>query len=207
MITTKPARWLALVAALCLAALCVVAGLHMTAKPSSQLSYYNQALAAYNAALQSTTPKEAVDNLDKAVKLFDQSIAAYESERRGSLKDKLTSPSPSAEYAALAHFHKGVALLLAAQVTKKKELVQQAMESFQDSLKINPGGPYKGVSPETAQRLTDEAMVVKYDLELLLKKHPGMNRQPGKGDGKGGPPQQAPGSKGNIPGHGDSDSI
>lgn len=180
-------------------------GLGINSHHSPQVVYYNQAMDAYNQAMQKGDSKA----LDKALNLFDQSLASYQSEAEKNGAYRIAYGTPSTETAALAQFHKGVLLLAKAQQTKKSSYVTDAVTAFVESLKLNPGEPYSGVSTEDAQRLNEEAMIVKYDLELLFKKHPEQKKQSqGQGNGPPKPAQPAPGSNpGNLPGHGNSDSI
>jgi hypothetical protein len=202
----KHRRVLLLVASVIAAVLLVGEGIRVNSWRSPQVVHYNEAMAAYKLAMQTGDPKE----IDRALALFDQSLSSYQDESAKNGVHRIVLGTPSTETAALAQFHKGVLLLAKAQATKKSAYVTDAVTSFVESLKLNPGEPYQGVSPEDAQRLNDEAMIVKYDLELLFKQHPEQQKQSqsGQGNGPPKPAQQAPGSNpGSQPGHGNNDSI
>ena len=202
-------RKLALVASLLAGAAMFFGGYQLVSYSAPQVTYYNEAMTAYQQAFLQTSAKAAYLKLDQATKLFDRSIAGYQSEATISGGHRLIYGSPSVEYAALAQFHKGVALLLEAQLSGNKDLVHQAADAFRDSLRLNPGGPYQGVSLTTANRLNEEALVVKHDLELLLRKHPSEARQPqpAKGQPKQAQPQAPNENPGNMPGHGNPNTI
>jgi len=162
---------------------------------SPQVAYYNQGIEALQAG-----------DVDAASLAFDKSIAAYKQALdRGPLERALL-PDPSLEYAALAQKQKAIVYIL-------QQKPEQAIASFKESLKLNPGDSYPpGVSRETAERLREEALVVKYDLELLYKKNPQQAQGEGKGkpqDGDGkGQPKPAPGNDpGKLPGKGNKDDI
>ena len=103
------------------------------------------------------------------------------------------------------HFNKGKALLQTRQGP-------QAVEAFKESLRLNPGNIYEGLSSQEIEQLKEEALVVKYDLELLFKSRPQLAQQQGRGQGKqkgnqkGN--QQVPGNEpGSQPGKGNRDDI
>ncbi len=172
---------------------------------SPQTAYYNAGLQAYQNG-----------DMLKAVQYFDRSIASYKAENNAGWLHRFIYPRPSLEYAAMANFHKGKALLQAKQG-------EQAVAALKESLRINPGDVYDDngqltelYSPFSAaerHRLREEAMQVQYDLEMLFKSRPDLAQQEGKGkDGKGKPGKQgakpAPGQEpGTQPGKGRPDDI
>ena len=174
-------------------------GVELSSWRSPQIELYNQAMAAYENG-----------DLDSAVKLFDSSIAAYEQElAEQDVIHNLIYGTPSRELAALANFQKGKSLLL-----MKK--VRPAIEAFMESLRLNPGDDYTalGVKTEDVQRMFDQALIVKYDLELLFRANQsqaqesdqGQPAQPAdKGDKPvpGSPQSGPPGGSGQGDGGGD----
>ena len=184
-----------------LAVIAIACGAWIGTVQSAQVGYYNQAMLLYK-----------LGNTDKAAQLLDKSLEAYDAERQAGWKDHLIFGRPSDEVAALAHFHKGVLLLMKAQKEKKPGIMGQAVDEFETSLKINPGSPYaNSVAGSDASRLNAEALVVKHDLDLLFQQHPEQQQGQGqgKGDGKGNQPgKQLPGNQpGNKPGHGGDDGL
>jgi len=167
---------------------------------SPQVTAYNRGTALYEQALTTGDP-EAVE---KAVKSFDQSLDAYRrAQNPGWLESKFLPP-PSTEYAAMAHAKKAILMLL----LQKPDL---AVREFKESLKLNTGDSYQGVTSAEANRLREQAYEVKYNLELLFKKNPSQAQKEGKGQGK---PGDKPGQKpqpgndpGKMPGKGNRDDI
>jgi tetratricopeptide (TPR) repeat protein len=164
-------------------------------------------VAWYNFALEKAANPQSAEDLEEALKAFDQSVKAYEMQSQAHWFEKLIYPEPSKEYAALAHFQKGKLYIMAQQP-------QKAVESFKESLKINPGNIYEGEPSAYAYQLSEQAKIVKYNLELLFKKSPSMANGEGKGKGKGKPkPGDQPADQGNQPqpgqeaGHGTRDDI
>lgn len=159
-----------------------------------QYDYYNVGLQAYEQG-----------DIKTAVEMFDRSMNQYKRESKAGWLHRFIYPAPSRELAAQAAFHKAKALLRARQA-------EPAVEAFKESLRLNPGNGYSGMSLSDAQRMEAEAMVVKYDLELLFKNQPQLAQ--GQGKGKGNKPGQPgdgkpvpgddPGSK---PGKGNKDDI
>lgn len=194
-----------LIAALLAGMMLVYSGNKLAGWVSPQTAYYNAGLTAYTNG-----------DMTKAVQYFDRSIAAYKAEIKAGWLHRFIYPRPSMEYAALANFHKGKALLQARQG-------EQAVAALKESVRINPGDVYDEngqvtalYSPFTAaerRRLREEAMQVQYDLEMLFKSRPDLAQQEGKGkDGKGKPGKQgakpAPGQEpGTQPGKGRPDDI
>jgi tetratricopeptide (TPR) repeat protein len=181
------------------ATLAIACGAWIGTVQSAQVGYYNQAMLLYK-----------LGNTDKASQLLDKSLEAYDAEKQAGWTDHLIFGRPSDEVAALAHFHKGVMLLMKAQKEQKPGIMGQAVDEFETSLKINPGSPYANSVPGShAGRLNAEAMTVKHDLDLLFQQHPEQQNGQGKGKGKGNQPgQQLPGNQpGNKPGHGGDDGL
>ncbi|GEM_PF-2857588 len=174
-----------------------------------QLVYYNEGVSAYRDAFANQDPVQ----LDNAITDFQESIAAYQSEsQRGGL-DRLLHGSPSAEVASLAYLHLAVAQLAEGAQNYDQKEISQAVESFKDAIRVNPGGPYnRGLSAAEVNRLEEESLPAKYDLELLYQQNPQQQQQQQTGNGKGRPGQQQPGqpqpqqapqqNPSNVPGHG-----
>ncbi len=187
-----------LVAALIAGVLLVDGGYRLSTYVDPQVAYYDLGIKAYQAG-----------DMAKAVRYFDMSIASYKAAQRDTWMHRFINPRPSLELAAMANFQKGKALLQAKQA-------EQAVEAFKESLRLNPGDLRGGLSADQALRLHEEAMVVKYDLELLFKSRPDLAAGQGKGQGQGQQGQgqgqqqgkQAPGQNpGSLPGKGRPDDI
>lgn len=176
-------------------------GLNLLLWPDSQVGFYNEGLQAYRTG-----------RAQEAVQLFDRSLAVYKQRSNDSWLERFVYPAPSREYASYAAFHKAKALLM---LKKGKP----AVEAFKESLRFNPGTGfeelpgYEHLSQDDVQRLTDQSLIVKYDLELLFKNNKQLAQGEGKGEGKPQPgdqdgkkqqPGQQPGDK---PGKGNKDAI
>lgn len=192
-------------ASLVVGALLIASAVQVITWQSPTTTYYNRGLAEYHDAMQNGDSQE----LDQAQAYFELSEQSYEAESHGGLLHRVFLGTPSTEVAAMAYFQEGMVLLAKAQATQQSSYVGDAVTAFEHSLTLNPGGPYQGVSTATADRMNSEAMVVKYDLELLFKKNPQQQQQKGQGQGKPGQPaQHAPNQDpGNMPGHGDNNQI
>jgi len=169
-------------------------GFKLSVWSDPQSYYYNQGLKLY-ASQQ--------DPL-KAAQLFDRSMAAYREAQNRDWIHRFLYPEPNTELAALAQFQKAKALLRA-------QKAKEAVDAFETSLVLNPGNGYSdSVSKTDAERMHEEAMVVKYDLEQLFKSQPQLAQQQGKGKGKGQgkQPQRVPGQDpNNSAGKGKSGQI
>lgn len=179
----------------------LLGGFRLMHETPPQYSDYNAAMEAYEE-----------HDVNKAIQLLEQSLADYEAQKDQPWYDNMIHGRPSDELAALAHFHKGVLLLVKAQSEKRPGLVGQAVEELEASLKLNPGAPYADrVHRLEAARMDGEALTVKHDLDLLFQQQPeqqGNGKGEGKGDGQPQPAQPAPGdSPGDKPGHGSDDGI
>lgn len=191
--STVSKRNLWMLAAMFAGILMLFYGFSLATWRSAQTDYYNVGLVAYEQG-----------DVKTAVEMFDRSLAHYKRDSREGWLHRFVYPAPSRELAALAAFHKAKALLRARQA-------EPAVEAFKESLRLNPGNGYTGMALSDAQRLEAQAMVVKYDLELLFKNQP----QLGKGQGKGQPkPGDQPGNNpvpgdnpGSKPGKGNKDDI
>ncbi|HEY9774579.1 MAG TPA: hypothetical protein V6C81_12320 [Planktothrix sp.] len=170
-------------------------GLGLAMWQSPQVYYYNLGVKLY-----------AGGDLPHAVQSFDRSLSAYKSSARNSTwLERFVYPKPDRELAALADFQKGKVLIRAQQG-------QPAVDALEESLMLNPGNGYgDDVSAPDAVRMHEEALVVKYDLELLFKNNPSLAQQQGKGKGKGKGDKgdkQVPGTEpGKQPGKGNRDDI
>lgn len=168
-------------------------GLGLAMWRDAQTTYYNVGLQAYKNG-----------DLPTAVMAFDRSVSIYKQGQRLTFFQKLVYPKPSAEIAAQADFQKAKALIRAQQLPA-------AVDAMKESLYINPGNGYVGVSYEDAERMHKQAMDVKYDLELLFKNNPELAKGQGKGkpkDGDGDGRNPVPGTNpGNKPGKGDRNDI
>jgi len=200
--TRKRNLWL--LAALFAGSLILAYGVALSFWQNTQYDSYNRGTALFTQALEARDEATAMAALTEAIQSFDQSIAAYKAESQGDWYHRFTYPKPDRELAALAYFHKAKALLF-------MQKGPQAVEAFKESLKLNPGNGYEGMSLEQAQRMFEQAMVVKYDLELLFKNNPSLAQQQGKGkpgQGQGEGNQQVPGTQpGTQPGKGNKDDI
>lgn len=187
-----------LVAALIAGVLLCWGGYKLATWQAPQVAYYNLALQAYQAG-----------DMPKAIQFFDRSIAAYKREQNATWLHRFIYPRPSKDYAAKAYFHKAKAHL-------QNRQAELAVAAFEDSLRLNPGDQLKGLLGDEALQLREDALVVKYDFELLLTarkdlaegqgKGKGKGNRPGQGqgEGEGEQPGQQPGSK---PGKGRPDDI
>ena len=178
---------------------CVIAGIlllaggyHLITWTSGQSEFYNLGIKAYGSG-----------HMPEAIQLFDKSIAGYRAETQANWLHRFVYPQPDRELAALACFQKAKAHL-------QNRQAELAVEAFKESLRLNPGDRIEGVAATDAVRLRDEALVVKYDLEMLFKSRPDIAQQQGKGKGNGNNPgdKPAPGSEPNSQsGKGNRDDI
>lgn len=146
-----------------------VGGLYLYSWRDAQVSLYNQGLAAYQS-----------DDLQTAIKFFDQSLGVYKSRQRSTWMERFVYPKPDKELAAQAAFQKAKSLLRANQV-------EPAVQAFTESLELNSGNLYLGreLSEKEFNTLKEAAFVVKYDVELLFNNNPEQAQKQGKGKGKG----------------------
>lgn len=188
----------------------LVAHKNLDAWRSPQESYYNQGLQLF---------KEG--KVDEALVAFDKSLDSYRAGNNRHGIDKILYPPPSTEWAALAESKKAILYIM-------KQKAELAVNSFKDSIKLNPGGEQfrdltsqqmlaleaevNRLTDQDIQRLDQQSMVVKHNLELLFRKNPSMAQgegKGGKGKGKGQPGNKpAPGQEpGNQSGRGNRDDI
>ncbi len=141
---------------------------------SAQVDLYNQAM-------------EALDRHDMpaTLKLLDASSVAYQAESNRGWLGKLVLPAPRKDIEARAQFHKGVALV---QSNKGKD----AINAFWQSLRVNPGNRYTGLTSEEAALWYNDALQAKANIEKLYRAGQGDGRAKGK-QGRQGQPQ--PGEK------------
>jgi len=186
-------RTMWLVVALLAGALLLGGGYQLLTWKSPQVANYNLGIKAYENG-----------DMPQAIQFFDKSIAAYRESTRASWTHRFIYPQPDKELAAMAYFQKGKAHL-------QNRQAELCVESFKESLRLNPGNLYLDqLSPQELSLLKEEALVVKYDLEMLFKSRPDQAQQQGKGKGKGkgNGNQQAPGNEpGSQPGKGNRDDI
>lgn len=159
---------------------------------SEQIDFYNAGIAAHQSG-----------NAQAAVEMFDRSLSAYQRTLRARWLERFVYPRPNTELAARASFHKGMALIQAQQA-------EPAMAALLLSLRLNPGAG-RGHYADDAARLSELALIVKYNLELLFHERPdlahnqGAGRRPGEGSGD---PQRVPGQNpGSMPGPGNRDEL
>ncbi len=190
---SKRRKLLVLAALTLIGALMLAGAQYLSTWQSPQVVTYNQGVQFY---LQG--------DADSALKAFDQSLDAYRRQSNAGWLERTFLPGPSRELAALANAHKAILML----VKQKPDL---AVLAFKESLKLNPGDQYEGLSPADAKRLHEQALTVKYNLELMFKKNPSQAQKEGKGQGKG---QGKPGNKpspgddpGKMPGKGNRNDI
>lgn len=186
-----------LVAAVLTGLVLLYAGRQLAGWPAPQVTYYNAGVTAYEQG-----------DMKNAVALFDRSLAAYKAEANASWLHRFTYPRPSAEYAALAHFHKGKALIQARQAELGVEAFKESIRAFDlaaDDEKLQPG---------QVKALREKQLIVQYDLEMLYKSRPdiaqgeGKGKGKGKGQGQGQDGKRAPGQDpGSQPGKGRPDDI
>jgi hypothetical protein len=146
-------------------------------------------------------------DLEHANQAFDLSVNLYKRGQRMTYLQRLVYPKPNAEIAALASFQKAKVMIRAQQLPA-------AVDAMKLSLMINPGDGYSGIALDDAQRLHEQAMVVKYDLELLFKNNESLAKAQGKGEPKKGDGDGPPGDKpvpgtdpSTKPGKGNRDDI
>lgn len=190
LLNKKRNRWL--LAGLIAGLFSLYYGLGLALWRSPQVEYYNLGMQAYTQG-----------DMQTAAKAFDRSFAAYRGSQDRTWLQRFVYPKPDPELAALAQFEKGKALI-------RLQQLPQAVDALKTSLKLNPGDGYAGMSVEDANRMHEEALNVKYDLELLFKNNPNLAQQEGKGKGNG----QQQGNKpvpgtdpGSQPGKGNKDDI
>ncbi len=143
-------------------------GVELSFWRSEQIETYNQGLTAYMGG-----------DAEAAIELFDRSIAAYEAElAQDDWLHRLVFGEPSRELAALANFQKGKALLMMQQT-------RPAIEALMEAIRLNPGNDYTylNVATEDVQRLYDQALIVKYDLEMLFQSNRTQAQQSQQGQG------------------------
>lgn len=187
-------RNLGLLAATLAGILMLYFGFTLATWRSEQVDYYNLGLAAYEQG-----------DVQTAVQAFDRSLHAYKRDSRAGWLHRFVYPEPNRELAAQAAFHKAKSLLRARQA-------EPAVEAFKESLRLNPGNGYTDMALSDAQRMEAQALIVKYDLELLFKNQPQLAQGQGKGKGnqQGNQPgnQPVPGDQpGSKPGKGNKDDI
>lgn len=148
-----------------LSAVLLASGLKLSAWRNEQTELYNQAVAAYLSG-----------NMEEAVQLFEASVVAYGELGQYNDLENLIYGRASRELAALAHFHKAKALLALGQL-------RPAIESFMQSLRLNPGNDYSflGVNLSDVSQLTEQALIVKYDLEMLFRENSSQPQQSQEG--------------------------
>jgi tetratricopeptide (TPR) repeat protein len=159
---------------------------------SEQIDFYNAGITAHQAG-----------NTQQAVEMFDRSLQAYQRALQARWLERFIYPRPNTELAARASFHKGMALIRAQQA-------EPAVAALVLSLRLNPGTGRAYYADEAA-RLSELALIVKYNLELLFNQRPdlaqaqGAGRTPGDGSGE---PQRVPGQNpGGMPGPGNRDDL
>jgi tetratricopeptide (TPR) repeat protein len=200
--TDKPIiRRLGLFAVTLLGILVAAGGLWLLRFQDRQAIAYNEGVALYKTG-----------QFEPAIAAFDKSLSLYERAGRRKWHERFLFPPASRELAALAAFHRGNAL-----ITSKN--FERAVDSYKESLKLNPGNDYANLAgfqtlgKEDSARLIHQALLAKHNLELLLKSEAlELSEQDGKGDKKKNEeeddkeqvPMQAPGAQ---PGKGGNEDI
>jgi tetratricopeptide (TPR) repeat protein len=159
----KRTRWL--VVGLIAGLIALTGGLTFATWKNTQVSYYDAGISAYQHG-----------HMQSAVVLFDESLSAYHQDLNRDWFEQAVYPAANRELAALADFQKGEALLQMKQDAA-------AVQAWEESLQLNPGnGPsYASLSPSDANRMHEEALVVKYNLEKLLLNNPKLVQVQGNG--------------------------
>lgn len=152
----------------------ILAGAAMLYGAITLMSVRSNQVDLYNQALTDMKKGEIADSL----KGFDASINAYKADLKRSELENLVLPESRRYLAARAYFHKANLLL---QVRKPKE----AVEAYKESLRLNPGNEYLGLSDKNAQVMNADSRYTAHNLELLFKSGQGGSGQ-GKGKGKPG---------------------
>jgi hypothetical protein len=141
---------------------------------SAQVDHYNEAMAALDR-----------HDLPATLKALEASSVAYQEESRRPSWLRWLLPEPRKDVEARAHFHKGVVLV---QQNKGKD----AINAFWQSLRVNPGNRYIGLSSEQAALWYDDALQAKANIEKLYRSGQGDGRAKGKQGRQG---QSQPGEK------------
>ena len=151
---------------------------------SSQVAYYNQGVALYKAG-----------QVDQALQAFDKSLDAYRQAQHAGWLERHLLSTPSSELAALADGKKGNLFVM-------KQQPELAVAAYEESLKLNPGdGSQAGHQTAETNRLNEQALAVKYDLDMLFRKNPSLSQagngqqagQPGNKPAPGNDPSHTPG--------------
>ncbi len=153
---------------LILTAMLLICGLLLLGKGNELASWRSEQIELYNQGIEAYINGDC----ETAVALFDESFSAYQHDLREDDTHYLIYGEPSLELAALANFQKGKCYLILGQV-------RPAIEAFMQSLRLNPGNDYTnlGISTEDIQRLLDQALIVKYDLEFLFRENESQEQQ------------------------------
>lgn len=165
---------------LAVAVLLVAAGVGLLRTNTQQFAAYDRAMIA-----------NAQQDWDQQNKLLDASLNGYERDRRQGPLAKLLFPAPSAEVAALAHFHKANGFL---QMPGKGK---EAYIELCKSLMRNPGNRYIGLTPADAASREDNARHAQRNIEKLMRS--GQDGGAGRPNGKQGQGQPQQGNKGKQP--------
>lgn len=160
------------------AVLLVAAGVALLNTNTQQIAAYDRAMIA-----------NAQQDWEQQNTLLDASLNGYERDRRQGPLATLLFPTPSAEVAALAHFHKANGFL---QLPGKGK---EAYIELCKSLIRNPGNRYIGLTPEDAARREDNARHTQRNIEKLMRS--GQDGGAGRPNGKQGQgqPQQGKGKQ------------
>lgn len=174
----------------------VWAGITLLAWQSPQVAYYNQGLELFQNG-----------DAEGAMKAFDQSLAVWRARHQSNWFERVCLPGPTDELAAETLGKQAIVFLL----LRKPE---QARDAFKRSLELNSGNNYPAkLSREEVDRLIEQALVEKKNLEILFLMNQSMAQQEGKGEPRPGDQpgsQPAPGSDpadGTQPGNGQQDAI
>jgi len=185
-----------LTAAFIMGAAITIWAVNLSSWVNPQIESYNLGRKAYE-----------VGDWPHTIEYMQKSSDAYDRQlKEDSWYAKHILPGPSEKYAALAHFHRGKALLQVKQL-------EACVDAWVTSLTLNPGDQeLESLIGNERKALQQNAYDCRYDYELLLKRHPELSQAMGKGQGnkkgdkKGNQPM--PGDDpGKLPGKGPKDDI
>jgi hypothetical protein len=153
------------------------AGVFVALWQDAQAMLYDHALQSYIMAQTAgaegnpvKTGEDRIKMLVQAAKMFDLSIRVYKIESKANWIARFVFPNPDRHLAAKASFRKGNCL---AWLADEKD----AVEAYKLYLQLNPGGDN---DTHAADTFPDQ-----HNLELVFNHNPALQKQQGKGSGKG----------------------